>query len=473
MKFNKIYFVLFAVLVSTVFLCPNKGQATEYRSPDIKIFSSDTNNLESSFLAYDSSFKGGAAVALGDLDADGKKEIIVAPGPGGGPHVKIFDSEGNYKNGFFAYDKSYSKGVNIASGDLNGDGKDEIITATRFGATPHVRVFDGMGNPKFTMGFFAYQETFRGGVNITTCDINGDGSDEIVTGAGIGGGPHVRIFKSDGSYTGVDYFPYSSSYRGGVNVACGNVDGGPESELIFGVQSSDEAWIKVYKTDAKKTVLGMFRSFPKEFKKGTNITTADVDQDGLDEIVASANTGGGPHIRFFEAHGYAYTDSIFAYEGEFRGGVYVAAGDINNDSIDEIITSPSRRSTEGRTDIDKYIEVDISDQVLKYYENGYLVDTAIVSTGKWSMPTPIGSFKIQNKNVKAYSNKYGLYMPYWMQFDARGYGLHELPEWPNGYKEGQDHLGVRVSHGCVRLGVGPAGKLFNWAEVGTTVIIRN
>jgi lipoprotein-anchoring transpeptidase ErfK/SrfK len=51
------------------------------------------------------------------------------------------------------------------------------------------------------------------------------------------------------------------------------------------------------------------------------------------------------------------------------------------------------------------------------------------------------------------------------------FGLHELPIWPNGYREGQDHLGIPVSHGCIRLGVGPAQFLYNWAEVGTPVII--
>ncbi len=61
-------------------------------------------------------------------------------------------------------------------------------------------------------------------------------------------------------------------------------------------------------------------------------------------------------------------------------------------------------------------------------------------------------------------------MPFWMNF-YRGYGIHELPYWPNGYREGEDHLGMPVSHGCVRLGIGNAEKLFNWAEIGIPVYI--
>jgi len=59
-----------------------------------------------------------------------------------------------------------------------------------------------------------------------------------------------------------------------------------------------------------------------------------------------------------------------------------------------------------------------------------------------------------------------------MAFVGSKYGLHELPEWANGYKEGQNHLGIPVSHGCVRLGIGDAAQVYNWAEVGTPVYIH-
>lgn len=51
------------------------------------------------------------------------------------------------------------------------------------------------------------------------------------------------------------------------------------------------------------------------------------------------------------------------------------------------------------------------------------------------------------------------------------FGIHELPVWPDGIKEGENHLGTPVSHGCVRLGVGPAEFLYNWTPIGTPVKI--
>jgi len=119
----------------------------------------------------------------------------------------------------------------------------------------------------------------------------------------------------------------------------------------------------------------------------------------------------------------------------------------------------------------KNIKVDVSKKQLLYY---YLGDKQIgsfpISSGKSSTPTPKGEFKIINKHQKAWSS-YGLWMPYWLGLGTGRFGFHELPIWPNGYREGEDHLGIPVSHGCIRLGVGPAEFLYNWSEVGTKVLI--
>lgn len=121
----------------------------------------------------------------------------------------------------------------------------------------------------------------------------------------------------------------------------------------------------------------------------------------------------------------------------------------------------------------KYIDVSLSHQNMVLFEDGQFVDAYLVSSGKAAMPTPPGTYHIQNKVPRAYSKEYGLYMPNWMALVASGkFGIHELPEWPNGYKEGAAHLGIPVSHGCVRLGVGAAKRVYDWADIGTTVIVH-
>jgi lipoprotein-anchoring transpeptidase ErfK/SrfK len=131
----------------------------------------------------------------------------------------------------------------------------------------------------------------------------------------------------------------------------------------------------------------------------------------------------------------------------------------------------------------KYVEVNLAEQKLYRITGNNLEKVYRVSTGKWSTPTPKGdNFTITSKILRAYSRTYGLYMPYWMNFtgaDINGeelpvgsFGLHELPEWPSGYKEGASHIGTPVSHGCVRLGVGDAAEIYAWADVGTHVVIH-
>jgi hypothetical protein len=117
----------------------------------------------------------------------------------------------------------------------------------------------------------------------------------------------------------------------------------------------------------------------------------------------------------------------------------------------------------------KKIEINLKTQKLQYFLGGVNLGEYSVSTGKKSTPTPKGSFVIKNKSLRPKSQTYGLWMPYWMGLSAAGVGIHELPEWGKGIKEGASHLGQPVSHGCIRLGVGPAQKMYEWAEIGTEV----
>jgi lipoprotein-anchoring transpeptidase ErfK/SrfK len=120
----------------------------------------------------------------------------------------------------------------------------------------------------------------------------------------------------------------------------------------------------------------------------------------------------------------------------------------------------------------KYIDINLAKQNLSIFEDGKRLGTYRVSSGKRGMATPTGTFKVMSKAGRAYSRKYNLYMPYWMQFTGAGHGIHELPEWKSGYKEGANHLGTPVSHGCVRLGIGAAKTVYDWSGIGTPIVIH-
>ena len=123
--------------------------------------------------------------------------------------------------------------------------------------------------------------------------------------------------------------------------------------------------------------------------------------------------------------------------------------------------------------LESWIEVDREHQELTYVVSGQAWKKFSVSTGKPSMPTPAGVYKILNKSPKAWSKAYGLYMPYWLGLGKHGeFGIHELPVWPNGYREGEDHLGIAVSYGFTRLGVGAAKYIYERSAVASEVRIK-
>src|SRR2546425_1179896 len=136
--------------------------------------------------------------AAGDVEGDGRAEIITGGGPGGGPNVRVFRSGGRLVAGFIAYDPGFRGGVFVAAGDVDGDGRAEIITGAGPGGGPNVRVFRGDGTPLST-SFMAYDPGFRGGAFVAAGDVDGDRRAEIITGAGPGGGPHVRGFHGNGT----------------------------------------------------------------------------------------------------------------------------------------------------------------------------------------------------------------------------------------------------------------------------------
>ena len=124
----------------------------------------------------------------------------------------------------------------------------------------------------------------------------------------------------------------------------------------------------------------------------------------------------------------------------------------------------------------KRITIDRATQQLAYEVGNYRIGEYRVSTGKPRTPTPKGTYTITAKRPRAWSLNARLWMPWWLNFTGRGapaglYAIHELPEWPGGKKEGADHLGKPVSGGCVRLGIGAAKTMYDWADIGTKVVI--
>jgi tetratricopeptide (TPR) repeat protein len=122
----------------------------------------------------------------------------------------------------------------------------------------------------------------------------------------------------------------------------------------------------------------------------------------------------------------------------------------------------------------KRIEVSIAKQRLYAYEDDELVYDFVSSTGMYSSPTLPGTFEILDKIPMAYGSTWDLDMPYWMGIYWSGNlenGIHALPILANGQLLWEGYLGQPASYGCVILSTEDAETLYNWAEIGTPVII--
>src|SRR5207244_8645259 len=223
-------------------------------------------------------FRGGVYVAAGDVNGDGFADLITGAGATGGPHVKVFDGlTGAVIYSFFAYDPLFRGGVTVAAGDVDGDGKADIITGAGPGGGPHVEVFSG-ATGGLIKSFFAYGRTFTGGVFVASGDLTGDGRADIVTGAGPGGGTNVKAFDGATAFTLYSFtaFPAggtgtllagSAQAAGGVRVAVTDVNGDGIGDIVAAPGGGAQPIVRIFdgRTGAFLTT---FTAFDRNFLGG-------------------------------------------------------------------------------------------------------------------------------------------------------------------------------------------------------------
>lgn len=159
--------------------------------------------------------------AAGYISEDAHADIVTGAGAGGAPLVKVFDGSNPHVvlNSCFAFDASFTGGIYVAAGNLRGVG-DPVVVGAGAGGGPQVNIYHGLDASPF-VGFFAFNSSFRGGVRVGIVDADGDGLDDILTGAGPGGGPQVNIRSSAIREIEVSFFAFDPDFHGGVFVGGG------------------------------------------------------------------------------------------------------------------------------------------------------------------------------------------------------------------------------------------------------------
>ena len=237
----------------------------------------------------------------------------------GAPHVKVYDGvTGQERLSFFAFDTAYLGGVTLAFGDLNGDGRAEIIVGATSGVS-HVKVFDGLTGAELS-SFFAYTNQdgtpTPSGVSVAAGDLDGDGRAEIVTGANSIA-PHVKVFNAAGA-TLNSFFAFDPSlFTGGISIAAADLNGDGIAEIVAGTTSGGTSRLTViYQNEAPRGPITLAND------RGTNpgVSIGDINGDGRRELIATV----GPTLNFFDGISLGQIGSAVPY-ANYNGNVFVGA----------------------------------------------------------------------------------------------------------------------------------------------------
>ncbi|HEX4611758.1 MAG TPA: hypothetical protein VH092_26410, partial [Urbifossiella sp.] len=249
------------------------------------------------------------------------KLIAVGAGPGGGPVVVAYNADGTERFREFAFDAAYTGGVTVATGDLNGDGIEDVVAGSAVGAS-RITVFDGKTGAELAT-FFAFPD-FTGGVNVAVA------GGRIIAGAGVGGGPVVAVFSLSGTTVHEDarFFAFESSFRGGVQV------GGSGQFLVVGAGPGGGPHVELYDATTLAQTASFF-AFPVGSTDGVTVAIGGTTADPT--VIVGSGIGSPPVAIMYDATTLAQLGSFQAFESGFTGGVRVAAGGVVNGKTTTVV----------------------------------------------------------------------------------------------------------------------------------------
>ena len=165
-------------------------------SPTVDVYDANSGELVNRFLAFGRSFNGGVRVATGDVNGDGYTDIVCSMASQGGKFTVFSGQDGTELIRAKPFEKRFSGGLNVAVGDLDGDEVKEIVIG-RNGAGSGVRVYEG-SSLTLTTAFSAFPKFNARGVSVTVANVAGAGP--VMAVSAKGNRPAIAFFDSNGSW---------------------------------------------------------------------------------------------------------------------------------------------------------------------------------------------------------------------------------------------------------------------------------
>lgn len=446
---------IFIAILFVSFRCSGTGEAAS--APDVRILDAE-GAVVTVFTPYADPKALIGSVAAADLGHDGVAEILVGAGEGNDPTVSVFRQDGSFIGSFVAYDLEYRGGVNVAACDVDGDGATDIVTGAAWNGGPHVRIFDAMGSPK-TPGFFAFDAGFTGGVNIACGDVTNDGVGDIVVGAGLGGGPNVKIFTADGTLV-TEVFTDSATKNTGAAIALGDVDRDGTQEILTSTMGYATPNVVAWSYVASTSSLA-----PSSSSTAGDSSAALIAPIGIvnDEIMIASQGYVEPSL-----HTVDHETRIAPFSSDATHAI--AAAPIIESGVTKRFVVANIAPRMNKNVSAKSILIDKSEQRLTAYEYGVPMHTFLVSTAKQGYYTPVGETTVREKLLyHDYKWVFGIgdprnyFVPH-VKWNLRIYD-HIYIHWAYWH----NNFGNPMSHGCINMNAKNSEWIYEWSDVGTPV----
>lgn len=262
-----------------------------------------------SFRAYPEGFEGEVRFALSDADGDENKEVVVVPGEGGGPQVRVLDLNGLPLNQFFAFEESDRSGLLLATADVNADGAEDIAVVKDGGT--EVRLFTEKGEELFSFEISSHQ----GAKALSLGQLDEDEQFEVVV---LTEANDVWVYEVDGDYERSFTLPASQEVS---RLVVADIDEDEVGELLLSAEEGSRPFVWVY--SAIGQLQDLFLAYASSYQGGVSLQVGDIDGNGEVEIYTAPTSNGGPHVRIFNKLGDPI-GGFFAIDETKRLGVRIA-----------------------------------------------------------------------------------------------------------------------------------------------------